>query len=543
MAAAAPAIAANLTRFNPVVGGLGGLGPGDEDRWPTNRSNPMVSSLPFLEWFKPAAPADFSLPAFQVQGVVLAAITFHEDDKAAFAAEDILVAELDRTRCSAVLHALANANLFATVYTDKSGFAKAVASSTVLDRSACNLRAADLSRMQAFAVPPAVGPPELGYLLKVSWWSLLQEGARLDADLPCELASQLVLLLGTKSRRNARGDDGSAVRISSELFKAYVIRWGKLDATSSDGAVASKVPAFLAAVHQRLLVNMRASSLSLESARADLLDAFTLLTGREAEVYSVLWQRAASFNWGLCLGALAPLVGNVSVFKAQIERLLGYYVASLSSKDPFVLLPELERKLHDLGKHGEIIDLVSANADLSVVVSLLISGSDVATMGGGPSGGSAGGSSAGAAGGSGVGSGTLTARNIDTAMSTKTFRDAVDDCKPLSGLDFVERNFRSGNALLVRYGATAPAFLRPRHEHFERFHQQLFARLPYFSHALVLDAATGQVPDTLITYLWETSEMLHFLNGRWTSMDAPNLCVQTRPVWGRPLPVPLGHRV
>ena len=71
------------------------MGPGDEDRWPTSRSNPMVSSLPFLEWFKPAAPADFSLPAFQVQGVVLAAITFHEDDKAAFAAEDILVAELD----------------------------------------------------------------------------------------------------------------------------------------------------------------------------------------------------------------------------------------------------------------------------------------------------------------------------------------------------------------------------------------------------------------------------------------------------------------
>ena len=70
MAVAAPAIPANLTRFNPVVGGLGGLGPGDEDRWPTNRSNPMVSSLPFLEWFKPAAPADFSLPAFQVQGVV-----------------------------------------------------------------------------------------------------------------------------------------------------------------------------------------------------------------------------------------------------------------------------------------------------------------------------------------------------------------------------------------------------------------------------------------------------------------------------------------
>ena len=241
----------------------------------------------------------------------------------------------------------------------------------------------------------------------------------------------------------------------------FVIRWGKLDTTSSDGAVASKVPAFLAAVHQRLLVNMRASSLSLESARADLLDAFTLLTGREAEVYSVLWQRAASFNWGLCLGALAPLVGNVSVFKAQIERLLGYYVASLSSKDPFVLLPELERKLHDLGKHGEIIDLVSANADLSVVVSRLISGSDVATMGGGPSGGSAGGSSAGAAGGSGVGSGTLTARNIDTAMSTKTFRDAVDDCKPLSGLDFVERNFRSGNALLVRYGATAQLSCAP----------------------------------------------------------------------------------
>ena len=485
----------------------------------------MATSLPFLEWFKPAAPADFALPAFQVQGVLLAAITFNGDDRAAFSAADLLVFELDRVRCSAIAHAMANANIFAVVYSDKFTFAKAVAESTVLDKNAIALRAANLSRMEAFTTAGAgPGPAELGYLLKVSWWSLLQEGSRLSASHPCELASQLLLLLGTRSRRNARADDGSSVRISSELFKAYVAGWSKLPAGSSDGAVASKVAPFLSAAHQRLLISMRTAPFSLEGARADLLDSYTLLTGRETEVHAVLWQRAAGSSWGLSLDALRPLVSNVAVYRAQMERLLGFYLASLSSKDPFVLLPDLERKLSDLGKHGEIVDLVAANADLSSVVTALISGSDVATLsvgGGGGAGTSS--STTVSTDGGGAGSSTLTARNIDAAISTKTFRDAVDDCKPLNGLDFVERNFRSGNALLVRYGATAPGFLRPRHPHFERFHAQLFARLPYFSYSLVLDAATGQVPDPLIDHLWDTNEMEHFIQGRWLSMDVPNL--------------------
>ena len=224
MAAAAPAtVPANRTRFNPVVGGLASLGPMDEDLWPTSRDNPMVASLPFLEWFKPAAPADFALPAFQVQGVLLAAITYNGDDRAAFAAEDIMGSELDRVRCSAISHAMANANIFATVYADKHAFAKSVAESTILDRAAIALRGANIARTEAFSTPAAgPGPPALGFLCKVSWWAVLQEGSRADAAHPCELASQLVLLLGSRSRRNARADEGSTIRISAELFKSYV---------------------------------------------------------------------------------------------------------------------------------------------------------------------------------------------------------------------------------------------------------------------------------------------------------------------------------
>ena len=62
---AAPVPAAHF-RFTLVVGGAGGM-----KFWSTPRANGMVKSMSFLDWTKPPPPAEFQVPALQVQWAAL----------------------------------------------------------------------------------------------------------------------------------------------------------------------------------------------------------------------------------------------------------------------------------------------------------------------------------------------------------------------------------------------------------------------------------------------------------------------------------------
>ena len=124
--AAAPTYPANLTRFNPVIGGLAGAGALDEDHWPINRDSPIPKSLLFISWQKPAAPADFSAPAHQVQGVVLSPLNFGVGDLPALSGNAVIDNDFDRVRCSAFMHAWANDGIFEKQYTTREEFVVSV---------------------------------------------------------------------------------------------------------------------------------------------------------------------------------------------------------------------------------------------------------------------------------------------------------------------------------------------------------------------------------------------------------------------------------
>ena len=74
-AAAAPVYPAARTRFNPTRAPHGGWGALDVETWDTARDNPMIKSLEFIRWQKPAAPHEFSSPAYILQGVLIAPLS------------------------------------------------------------------------------------------------------------------------------------------------------------------------------------------------------------------------------------------------------------------------------------------------------------------------------------------------------------------------------------------------------------------------------------------------------------------------------------
>ena len=127
MAAPAPPAAADL-RFNPEAVPAAGFHPLHEDRWETSRANPMISSLPFLDWDTPAAPALPSCPRYQIQGVVLATLG-RKDDAASrhgFYTLDPIEHEYGHVAASAAAHLLARGGIFGSVRKDISEVREAV---------------------------------------------------------------------------------------------------------------------------------------------------------------------------------------------------------------------------------------------------------------------------------------------------------------------------------------------------------------------------------------------------------------------------------
>ena len=470
-AATPPVYPAARTRFVAPRAPAGGWGALDETVWETPRDNPMVASLPFINWSKPAAPVLFSAPASELMGVLISAATFSEAaaDRASFEAANLVVHEISNTGCSTFAHELANGGIFEKSYSDLEDFIQACVESTLLNRSALRLTARMVNATEAFDGPGgAAGPAELEYLRRVSWWSILSEGAKLDSALPCLLLSRVLMLLGSKSRRNTRSDDMSEFRISAELFRSYVVRVPPaLDSAATEGAIARKVCTFLRDASQALLPVMRSEAASMAAMRDDFGDAFVLITGRDAEISSTLWRRAAQrLDKFSTLSVLKPVVNNAAELRIQAERLATYFLPSYRGRDAFSLLHELERELVARSKRSQLRDLVTAHSDLAEIITVLITTSKDAGLGGdgvlsAPASGPA------TAGGASVGGGTLQASRADQAISAPSFRSAMDDCDNLTGVKFLERCFRSGSAILVRYCAMEPVWLRARSPFFE----------------------------------------------------------------------------
>ena len=109
-AAAAPATyPAAQTRLN--IPGAAPAGARDDDVYEINRSGPLARHAAFADLRRPAAPALFQIPRYQINAAVALACTFDLEDDATVAmlrASTIVRHELRHTDASGLLHLSAN---------------------------------------------------------------------------------------------------------------------------------------------------------------------------------------------------------------------------------------------------------------------------------------------------------------------------------------------------------------------------------------------------------------------------------------------------
>ena len=505
-----------------------GLGALDDDVWETPRANPIYKSLKFTEWEVPAAPGLITVARYELGGLLLASMDYQQTQasKTALLAADILTYDLPATAASQMVHAMANAKLFEDEYETREEFLAAVAASTTLDRTHFKIDGGTAALTDPFSSQgrnPYAGPPELAFLTKVSWFSMLREGFRASASRPADLLGRLFHVLGSKARHVTRADEDSQVRTTSDLLRSYVATFARAGADASDSVVAVKLPSFMAACCQQLLAPMRAATTDSAAQLEDLTDGMVMLTGRSTEVSAALWRRAyervRDVKQFPALSAFTSALTGVAAFRVEMTRLTDHFCAKQQSGDPFASLGALDAALTQRNKRQEIVDLVAAGSSISQIITTIIQSAEA-------SGGSSSGHSAPVGDGEGLpgalADSSLTAARTDRATSAKTFRDTVQACKTLSGVEFMERCFRSGSAILMRFLVDRPAWLRPKHDFFDDVAQQLSSRRAYFSKALVMDEEDGEVPALLNTFTYPDSEVDLFLRGKWLEMDCPN---------------------
>ena len=172
-----------------------------------------------------------------------------------------------------------------------------------------------------------------------------------------------------------------------------VREWARLRAGASDASVARQLPWYLSALYSALAPEMQSRRADAALAAEDLRDGHVLLIGRSAEIAETLWRRIYHHvmpNLSV-LGELAALLPNVAGMRVQFDRLLAAFLPGLQG-EPQVRVHELNRRLEELSKRAEIIDLRNAGSTAPAIVTTLIdSHSAVGAAAGGGPGGAAGG--------------------------------------------------------------------------------------------------------------------------------------------------------
>ena len=529
-APAAAAYTLPATRIT-IPAGAAALGAADDDLYALKRDGPLQRAAGFADVERPAAPADARVARYQLQAAVCLAITFDLTDPAVLAVlkgSNVLQHEISPTDASALIHEAANRQLLEEPLDDWREMATRILGCATF---AAAERQIDSLRLEGDFTAAHPCPPELEWLRLTTWYDLYAAGKRCDAERPACLLAMLFVLLGSRARRNTREDEASTLRTTADALEQYVREWARLRAGASDASVARQLPWYLSALYSALTAEMQSQRADAALAAEDLRDGHVLLIGRSAEIAETLWRRIYHHvmpNLSV-LGELAALLPNVAGMRVQFDRLLAAFLPGLQG-EPQVRVHELNRRLEELSKRAEIIDLRNAGSTAPAIVTTLIdSHSAVGAAAGGGPGGAAGGADASATDAdAAAASGTLRHAAISAAVSARAFRDAVSESTGLEGVDLLEECFRSRSTILIRYLIDSPAWLKHAHDFFGVLDYALIDRLPYFSRSLVLEGGDddeddkGYVPDLLAEYVWSKPQMSLFFGGKWGGMDVVN---------------------
>ena len=201
-----------------------------------------------------------------------------------------------------------------------------------------------------------VGPNELRFIQKTSWWQLLDAGRRHGTAQPFSVLAETVLMLGSHARRPTRDDGSTPLRVAAEDLRSMLISAQRLDAASSNDLLADRFPRFLAEAFQAMPESLRTGGVDPVEHRDDLRDGLVLAGGRPAEVQTVYWRRLHdNLTEFYALSAFSPLIASPAVLRVEMGRLITHFTKGGHST-PAEGMEELERVLKERGRRGEIDD-------------------------------------------------------------------------------------------------------------------------------------------------------------------------------------------
>lgn len=525
--------------------------PLDDDELETPGDNPIISSLTFLPWGAPSAAGTVRVPRAILQAVFLPACKSDPTsaaDKAALSAANILEHELSAAKTSELAYAFYRAGLFDAQFHDVGNLGNGMLRclGRLPDPSVLYIRGADIQASEPFdsagAAPAAgrgrgrgrgrgaqpaapqpvfqAGPADLLPLRSVTWLSLLQE-KRPNSDLEGQCLAFLYGYLGSKARFATRDDPNSELRTATDGLVSYVLAWSKIP-TARPAVIARKIPPFLNATSLALPLPLLGRGGGVADYSCDLQDSFTIISGNKSEIEHIyarrIFDNLSSFPALVLFAPLVPAVGQMSSAFDQLSvKLLGSRRVS-----PYSAAVELDAHLQArlpllqqlVGTDGATLEsVVQALLDLHKVQTAVSAGGDAAA--GGPT------ALAGAARASSGGG--ILSEQIQVALSSAAFLQAVDAVNEATGIDRLDAAFCSQSILLIRYVVDAPGWLRIKHSVFDELAGLLDDRQAYFSRVVAFDTAAGEVPDSVASWRWDrTTCDTKFLTGLWHNIDWVN---------------------
>ena len=184
----------------------------------------LTSIAKFVDVDMPAAPALPSAPRHQLQGCLLGPLQ-RKDDAAArhgLYLIDPIEYGYGWVAASAVAHELNAAGIWSTVYESRHELNAAIIAKGV-DLSRVALDPADF-----VANEPYVGPVHTDFMHETSIRDILDEGAKLARDQPCELLAKVVMGLGPTLRSATEAIRSPKCRSSARPWPARCATGGSL---------------------------------------------------------------------------------------------------------------------------------------------------------------------------------------------------------------------------------------------------------------------------------------------------------------------------
>lgn len=518
--------------------------PLEPDEWTLPRQSAAVRSLAYLQWVDTGAGDSVHVAISAIQGACIMVCQFNTADNAvrrSLAAANLIVNQMGRQQCSAILNELHAARIFETVYDGEPEFFVAVRDSTLVDHSrlqfqptwivstdpfdrpAVQAQVAVRGRAAIEAQPAINGPAELRYLALTSWLALITEGDRQGSGQGPRVLGRAIALLSHRSRSATRDDEMSDLRAIAATLATYVRTWASLGAAATAAQLARHTPAYLAANMAVVPLNLGGACGTAAACETELRDGHTLLQGRESESSAVIWARLYhNLHRFAVLSHFKSHLPNSGAAKEVLERLMMGISVPVGS--PLVRAAELARELERRGKDQMVKDLFAAGSDArQVVEEILDSHSTTAGSATVPDSGAAEGHST----SGGMQGGSMDQHEFDRAVTSPNFVTAVEEMKDTTGVTLIDKAATAGSVILLRYLFSTPAWMRARHPAFDLLGKNIMDRRAYLAFCVAVDADSTEVPARLATYTVSQTINDSFWACKWSEIDMVNASKST----------------